>query len=44
MEIDDDTVTYAEGVRGIVGDDEVLLDSDDDLVAGTSWEKQGYTV
>jgi len=44
IEINDESITYAKGMSGIVGPDEVLLDRDDNLVAGTSWEQQGYTV
>ena len=44
MDLDDDSVSYPEGVDGVVGSDEVLLDADDDLVAGTAWETAGFTV
>ena len=44
LEINDDSITYAQGAAGIVGPDEILLDRDDNLVAGTAWEQQGYTL
>ena len=44
LDLDDDSITYARGVSGIVGPDRVLLEGDDNLIAGTSWETEGFTV
>ena len=44
MQINDEHITYARGVPGVVGDDRVLLSGDDNLIAGNAWEDDGYTV
>jgi len=44
LKINDPSVTYVRDVPGIVGPDRVLLESDDNLIAGLPWERAGYTV
>jgi len=42
--IDDDTVTISVGGTRVTVDGGVMLETDDDLTAGTPWSEVGYTV
>src|SRR4051794_12381758 len=42
--VEDHALLYEVEGETFYGEDGVLLDQDDNLVAGTSWEKTGYTI
>jgi len=44
LDLNDPDITCARGAPGVVGPDRVQLDGDDNLLEGTSFEADGYTV